>query len=138
PDRGADRDGAPVPGAAAMTYSVPALPTQPPVSVTYPWMLPVAAVVVGVLIIAYRSLDRRRAAAIAAAGMRSTASARRRHGPPLLFLLGLAVLLVGLGRPLATVQVPRVAGTIVLAFDVSNSMMATDVAPSRLGAAQEA
>jgi Ca-activated chloride channel homolog len=48
------------------------------------------------------------------------------------------VLLVGFGRPHATVQVPRVAGTIVLAFDVSNSMTATDVAPSRLGAAQQA
>jgi Ca-activated chloride channel family protein len=58
--------------------------------------------------------------------------------PPLLFLAGLAVLLVGVGRPQATVRVPRLAGTIILAFDVSNSMMATDVAPSRLAAAQQA
>jgi Ca-activated chloride channel family protein len=58
--------------------------------------------------------------------------------PPLLFLAGLAVLLVGVGRPQATVRVPHIAGTIVLAFDVSNSMAATDVAPSRLAAAQEA
>jgi Ca-activated chloride channel family protein len=104
----------------------------------YPWMLIVAAVVVATLVLAYRALDRRRAGALAAITARPSAAARRRHVPPLLFLAGLAVLLVGLGRPQATVQVPRVAGTIVLAFDVSNSMTATDVAPSRLGAAKEA
>lgn len=107
-------------------------------TLTYPWMLLVAAVAVAALMAAYRALDRRRATALAASGVRSAGVSRRRHVPPLLFLAGLAVLLVGLGRPQATVQVPRVAGTIVLAFDVSNSMMATDVAPSRLGAAQEA
>ena len=109
---------------------------------TYPWVLGVAVVVVTVLALAYRALDRQRAAALAAVGASPVVSSRgaawRRHAPPLLFLAGLAVLLVGIGRPHATVQVPRVAGTIVLAFDVSNSMMATDVVPSRLGAAQQA
>lgn len=107
-------------------------------SLTYPWMLLVAAVVGVVLAWAYRALDRRRVEALAAVRARPAGQARRRHVPPLLFLAGLVVLMVGVGRPQATVQVPRVAGTIVLAFDVSNSMTATDVVPSRLGAAQEA
>jgi Ca-activated chloride channel family protein len=53
-------------------------------------------------------------------------------------LAALPILLVGLARPEARVAVPHVAGTAVLAFDVSNSMAATDVAPSRLAAAKAA
>ncbi|MEV6495551.1 VWA domain-containing protein, partial [Actinoplanes sp. NPDC051633] len=44
----------------------------------------------------------------------------------------------GLARPEANLAVPRVAGTVVLAFDVSNSMGAKDVTPSRLAASQAA
>ena len=62
----------------------------------------------------------------------------RRHLPPLLFLAALGFLLVGLARPQATVPVPRAAGTVILAFDVSNSMAAKDIAPARLAAAQTA
>jgi Ca-activated chloride channel family protein len=62
----------------------------------------------------------------------------RRHVPPLLFLLALLFLLVGAGRPQATVKVPRISGTVILAFDVSNSMAAKDIAPTRLAAAQAA
>jgi len=47
-------------------------------------------------------------------------------------------LLVGLARPAAKLAVPRAAGTVLLAFDISNSMRADDVAPTRLGAAQAA
>ncbi|MBO0868362.1 MAG: VWA domain-containing protein, partial [Micromonosporaceae bacterium] len=45
---------------------------------------------------------------------------------------------LGVARPQATVRVPRVSGTVILAFDVSNSMTAKDIAPSRLAAAQAA
>ncbi len=62
----------------------------------------------------------------------------RRHVPPVLFLAGLAILLVGLARPQATITLPRVEGTVILAFDVSDSMAATDVQPSRLEAAKAA
>jgi Ca-activated chloride channel family protein len=56
----------------------------------------------------------------------------------LLFLVALSFLLLGLARPQATVPVPRASGTVILAFDVSNSMAAKDIAPARLAAAQAA
>ncbi len=62
----------------------------------------------------------------------------RRHIPPALFLLGLSVLLVSLARPQTVVQVPRVEGTVLLAFDVSGSMAADDAAVSRMDAAKAA
>jgi Ca-activated chloride channel family protein len=104
----------------------------------YPVMLVVAPVVVAALGLGYRWLHRGGALAVRLTGPSAPRSWWRRHGPPLLFLAALGLLLTGLGRPIATVQVPRVAGTVVLAFDVSNSMMATDVRPSRLAAAQAA
>lgn len=62
----------------------------------------------------------------------------RRHRPPALFLVALSVLLVGLARPQATVEVPQEGATVVMAMDTSGSMEATDVSPDRLSAAQEA
>lgn len=62
----------------------------------------------------------------------------RRHIPALLFLIGLAVLLVALARPQAEVSLPRVEGTIILVMDVSGSMAATDAQPNRLEAAKTA
>ena len=55
-----------------------------------------------------------------------------------LTLAGLAVLAVGAGGPSVTVPVAHASGTVILAVDVSGSMTATDVAPSRLGAAKTA
>ena len=63
---------------------------------------------------------------------------RKRHIPPILFIVGLAVLLFSLARPTATVQVPRIEGTVLLAFDVSGSMAADDFAPNRMEAAKNA
>jgi Ca-activated chloride channel family protein len=62
----------------------------------------------------------------------------RRHVPPLLFLLGLIVMIVAMARPTATVTLPSQHETIILAMDVSGSMRAVDVLPTRLAAAQEA
>jgi Ca-activated chloride channel family protein len=55
-----------------------------------------------------------------------------------LFLLALTLLLVAVGRPTAIVTLPSRHETVVLAVDVSGSMRATDVQPTRLAAAQEA
>ena len=62
----------------------------------------------------------------------------RRHLPPALLLAALAVLLLASARPTARIKLPSQQETIVLAMDVSGSMRATDVAPNRLVAAQEA
>jgi Ca-activated chloride channel family protein len=62
----------------------------------------------------------------------------RRHLPPLLFLLGMTGLLVAMARPAATLRVPGNQVSVMLAIDVSGSMQATDVQPTRLDAARSA
>jgi Ca-activated chloride channel family protein len=108
----------------------------------YPLLLLAAVVVTIAAVTAYVVLQRRRAAALAGSPLAFyTASRRtavRRHLPFALFLAALAPLLVALAGPQAVVEVPRVAGTVILAFDASNSMAADDVEPSRFGAVQEA
>jgi Ca-activated chloride channel family protein len=62
----------------------------------------------------------------------------RRHVPMLAFVLALAVLIVAAARPQRSVAKASTSGAVMLVDDVSSSMQATDVAPSRLGAAQRA
>lgn len=62
----------------------------------------------------------------------------RRRIAPLLFLLGIVALLLAIARPAAVFLLSAQKGTVVLAMDVSLSMAATDVLPSRLAAAQVA
>ena len=61
----------------------------------------------------------------------------RHHVPAAVFLLAMTALLGGLARPQATIEVPREEATIVLIIDVSGSMLADDVQPDRITAAQE-
>jgi Ca-activated chloride channel homolog len=93
----------------------------------------------------YARLQRdRRAAAAAFAAPRlqpSVAPRRpgwRRHLPMLVFALALAALVLAAARPERTVAVPVERASIVLATDVSGSMLARDVAPNRLIAAKRA
>jgi Ca-activated chloride channel family protein len=60
----------------------------------------------------------------------------RRHLPVAIFLLAVASFLLGFARPHATLSVRSEEATVVLAIDTSHSMAATDIAPTRLAAAQ--
>lgn len=62
----------------------------------------------------------------------------RRHVPAAAMAFALATLVVGLARPVRDERVPQEAATVMLVVDVSASMQATDVAPTRLQAAREA
>ena len=98
-----------------------------------------------VLVAAYVWSERRRTAAQARFGnpdllpnVIDRAPGRLRALPIVLLLLALGAMIVGVARPHATVSVPREEATIVLAMDVSRSMKATDVEPTRLDAARTA
>jgi Ca-activated chloride channel family protein len=60
----------------------------------------------------------------------------RRHIPAMIFLTGITLLLISMARPQATVSVPRIEGTVILTFDVSGSMSADDLKPTRMEAAK--
>jgi Ca-activated chloride channel family protein len=85
---------------------------------------------------------RRAAAAFASPALLASVAPRRpgwrRHAPMIAFALALAVLIVAAAKPQKTVAVPVERAAIMLATDVSGSMEATDVKPSRLVAARRA
>ena len=62
----------------------------------------------------------------------------RQHIPPLIFLLALAVILFSLSRPTAVITTPSNQGIIVLAIDISGSMSADDMKPTRMEALKNA
>jgi Ca-activated chloride channel family protein len=79
----------------------------------------------------------REAAGGAAPGARRAGTMRYRV-PAALFVIGFLVLGVALARPQASVSLPQVEGTVILAFDVSASMAADDLKPTRMDAAKAA
>ena len=93
---------------------------------------------------AYRAMERRRRLAVeAASGLglgrgAGRSSSFRARIPALLFVVGLTILVVALARPQSVVSLPREQGTVILAFDVSRSMAADDLKPSRMDAAKAA
>jgi Ca-activated chloride channel family protein len=104
-----------------------------------------ALLLVPVLVVGYLWLVRRRAVDEAALGTMAEGATRggrnlgwRRHVVPVVFLLGIVVLLVALARPEATIDLPQRKGTVMLAFDVSSSMKAKDLEPTRMAAAKRA
>jgi Ca-activated chloride channel family protein len=62
----------------------------------------------------------------------------RRHIPAFLFLLATTILIVSIARPQTKVVVPKLEGTVILTFDVSGSMAADDLKPTRMEAAKAA
>ena len=61
----------------------------------------------------------------------------RRHVPPVLYLIALGALIFAIARPQAVQQVQKEEATVILVMDVSGSMRATDVKPTRLEAAKD-
>jgi Ca-activated chloride channel family protein len=110
-----------------------------------PWML-LCLAVVPVLVLVYVRLVRRRsrrADRLASEGLVPTTRSgpglrRRRHVPFALFAAALVLVCVGLARPTMSFALPQREGTVILAFDVSNSMRADDLEPTRIGAAKAA
>ena len=119
-----------------------------------PLLLLLPAIPIGVAI--YRRREARRAAraavfgwgagpgaaAVAGAGPGRVPARRRgpwlRRLPAILTVAGMTVLVLSLARPQSVIGVPRLEGIVLLAFDVSGSMAATDVAPNRMEAARAA
>ncbi|MFL5862604.1 MAG: VWA domain-containing protein [Solirubrobacteraceae bacterium] len=102
-------------------------------------------IAVPLLVLWYVGHQRRRrdvATAFAAPALTDSVAPRRpgwrRHAPMLVFLIAIALLIAAAARPQRTVAVPVTRAAIMLANDISSSMSATDVRPSRLGAAQKA
>lgn len=105
------------------------------------WLLLLIPLIVGLYIFAMTRKDRR--------GMRFTNTSMlgavipkqspwRRHLSLALSLLSLITLTMAFARPTQQVDVPRERATIIVVLDVSLSMKAVDVAPSRFEAAQTA
>jgi Ca-activated chloride channel family protein len=92
----------------------------------------------------YLLLDRRRRRRLEQYG--GTAMARSQPGrlgirgriAPVLMLCGLILMPIAMARPQAVLSLPQQEGIVVLTFDVSASMAATDLTPTRMDAAKAA
>lgn len=111
---------------------------------TWPQML-VSLLLIPVFISIYVRMGRRRQEALEKMGVLGVTqnasrkgSETRRHIPMILFLIGLATMLVAMARPHAVVSLPSVESIVILAFDVSGSMAAEDMQPTRMEAAKTA
>ena len=115
-----------------------------PMTFIWPTMLVLLASI-PLFVVLYLRLQRRRRRLVANSGSLGFAQEAmgrgpgiQRHVPPAFFLAGLTILMVALARPQAVVSLPREEGTVILAFDVSGSMAAEDLKPTRIEAAKVA
>jgi len=106
-------------------------------SLSYPLLLVLGLLLAAALTVGAVLAARRRSAALAAAGV-SVAGRRTNQLGLWLSIGGVVLLAVAVAGPAAALPVGRSAGTVILAMDVSNSMSADDVTPSRLAVAQQA
>ncbi len=103
------------------------------------WLL----LAIPLVVLAYSSvLKRRRRSSALRARLETVGGASsnrvQRALPPLLWLLGLTAMVLAIARPQASLVLPARIETVILALDMSGSMRATDVKPTRLVAAQNA
>ena len=113
-------------------------------SFIWPVML-ILLVLIPLGVVFYVRMQRRRQQLAARAGsmglLQQAAAGQygvRRHIPPALFAIALTLLVISLARPQTAVSLPRLEGTVILAFDVSGSMAAEDMQPTRMEAAKAA
>jgi len=105
------------------------------------WLLATVPILVGIYVLALR---RRKKHAVRYASLSLVREAIgpgqrfRRHVPPLLFLAAMIATIVAIARPTAVITLPSEQRIIVMALDVSLSMRASDVEPTRFAAAKEA
>ena len=114
------------------------------VSFIWPWAL-LSLLAMPACVWACVLLQRRRdsgAAILGAMGLANeqgrTVAGWRRQLPPAMVLTGVALLALATARPQMTLPLPRLEGNVVLAMDVSSSMAADDVRPTRMEAAKQA
>jgi Ca-activated chloride channel homolog len=111
-------------------------------SFIWPQML-LSLLLAPLLVLLYIRLHRRRLAASYGTLAPGGDTPRRRrdtrqHLPTAVSMAGLTLLLLAMARPQMVVNLPRAEGTVILAFDVSGSMAAEDLQPTRLEAAKAA
>ena len=111
-------------------------------SFIWPWVL-VSLLALPVCVFLYLRLQRKRESDAASLGTlgavregATPVSGWRRHTPPAILLAGIAVLALASARPEIELPLPRQEGTVILVLDVSSSMAADDVEPSRMDAAK--
>lgn len=111
-------------------------------SFIWPWVL-VSLLALPLCVYAYVLLQQRRSRDAAGLGtlgiVREGAVVQpgwRRHAPPIVLLVGVALLATASARPQVEIPLPRLEGTVLLTFDVSASMAADDVEPTRLDVAK--
>ena len=99
---------------------------------------------VPLLVWAYKRIQKRKREAAARYGSLGAlqdstgGSTKRRQLPAIIFLIGITILILSLARPQAQISLPRIEGTVILTFDVSGSMSADDLKPTRMEAAKAA
>jgi len=114
------------------------------VNFQWPEMLGLLVLVPAVVLAYFILLRRKKKAALRYASLSLVRDAMgagqrlRRHVPPILYLIALTLMLIAVARPAAVVTLPTQHETVILSMDVSGSMRATDVKPSRIAAAQDA
>ena len=110
-------------------------------SFTWPAMLWFLLVIPLLVMLYFRIQQRRKLFAIRYGNLGLVQAAGRspgfrRHIPAIYFLVGLGILLLALARPQMEISLPRIENTVILAFDVSGSMAADDLSPTRMEAAK--
>ena len=115
---------------------------------TFDWPIALAALALIPLgLLAYVLVERRKARyairftnleVLAAVLPTAGTAQKRRFIPPVVFAAAIAAAVVGVARPAVARDVPREQATVILVIDTSGSMVANDVEPSRLAAAQDA